>query len=685
MTGLSMAIRSLQLGAVLLLSGAFLFLLAVARPAFRAAKEEPLPLAPFDARVLRIAGWSLPALLITACLGLWVQLATVTGLSLWQALTPEGVWNLLTSTQYGRVWSMRLACVALLSGILWLRAQEQDGKDWWALRLEGAGLAATILLAQAWMGHAAAGEGLGMAYQVLVDSLHLGASGVWLGSLPLLALLLAWLQHSDDPGAEHIAAEATRRFSVIGLVSVSLLVLSGLGNAWELVGTLPALIGTTYGRLLMLKVSLLLPVLGLAAFNLLRYRPRLQQLAAAPEPTETRSVLRRLRRNVLGELLCGGCILVIVGALSALPPAAHEQPNWPFDFRLSWEATKALPGVRTSIAIGIQVSIVGFFIALMALMTRIRGWLWVMAAGVVVIGGGFWLWLPHLAIDAYPTTYVRPSVAYNTLSIAHGRQLYSTYCAVCHGLEGYGDGPAAAALRPAPADLTAPHTAAHTAGDIFWWLTHGIPGTAMPGFQDRLSEEERWDLINVVRILSAAEQARELGPTIEGNLRIAAPDFTYATPFSEARALKDFRGRDQVLLVFYSFPDSGPRLRQLQELYATIRPLDVEVLAIPLRSDVANDDAPPPWPFTFPRVYDEASEIAATYTLFRHSLIAPGPAPHASAPSHLEFLVDRGGFLRGRWIPGESVGWGDPQQLMAAIEAIRTEKVETVPLDLHVH
>jgi hypothetical protein len=50
----------------------------------------------------------------------------------------------------------------------------------------------------------------------------------------------------------------------------------------------------------------------------------------------------------------------------------------------------------------------------------------------------------------------------------------------------------------------------------------------MPGFQDRLTEEERWDLINVVRILSAAEQARPLGPTVSANLRVAA--FSWPRP-----------------------------------------------------------------------------------------------------------------------------------------------------------
>lgn len=76
-----------------------------------------------------------------------------------------------------------------------------------------------------------------------------------------------------------------------------------------------------------------------------------------------------------------------------------------------------------------------------------------------------------LAVDAYPTTYVRPAVPYHALSVANGARLYQQHCAAGHGIAGYGDGPAV--LPTPPADLTAQHTADHTAGDLFWWLTYG--------------------------------------------------------------------------------------------------------------------------------------------------------------------------------------------------------------------
>src|SRR5206468_5264142 len=86
-----------------------------------------------------------------------------------------------------------------------------------------------------------------------------------------------------------------------------------------------------------------------------------------------------------------------------------------------------------------------------------------------------------------------------------------------------------ARLRQRPADLRASHTAQHTAGDLFWWISRGFPRAEMPAFGDRLSEEERWDLVNFLRALSSAYAARTLGPSVEPERSwLIAPDFTFA-------------------------------------------------------------------------------------------------------------------------------------------------------------
>ena len=105
----------------------------------------------------------------------------------------------------------------------------------------------------------------------------------------------------------------------------------------------------------------------------------------------------------------------------------------------------------------------------------------------MLIAFGLGLALPPLAIDAYPLTYRRPLVPYTATSIATGSVLYAEHCAVCHGPRGAGDGLAGLRLPRPPADLRAPHTLHHTAGDLYWWISEGISAAGMPGFAGGLT------------------------------------------------------------------------------------------------------------------------------------------------------------------------------------------------------
>jgi putative copper resistance protein D len=292
-----------------------------------------------------------------------------------------------------------------------------------------------------------------------------------------------------------------------------------------------------------------------------------------------------------------------------------------------------------------------------------------------------------MAVDAYPTTYRRSTIPYQASSIASGMALFAAHCAICHGVDGMGDGPGGAGLPKRPADLTAPHTAQHTAGDLFWWITHGIPAGGMPAFGDRLSEAERWDLINFLRAIASGAQARELTHLVEPNRpRLAAPDFVYAVGPTPQRNLKDFRDRWMLLLVLFSLPESGPRLAQLADAYGRLQFSGAEVLAVPRDADpgILRRLAVTP-PALFPVVTEGAAEIVQTYGLFTRGLEPLPPLRVPPGPRHVEFLIDRQGYLRARWIPGgPSRGWQDLDVLVKEIQILDRE-APSAPPDEHVH
>ena len=593
---------------------------------------------------LRLARWLAATVLLSGLATLAYQVVVVSGRA--DALLEPAIWlRLLLHSRFGTIWLLRHGLLVLVVALLLLREREESAVDWTAWRIEAWALGAAAAAAMAWAGHAAAAEPLGLV-AALADACHLVAAGLWLG-----ALLLRAAARESGADARPYAVLAVRRFSTLALAAMLAIVATGLGNAWVEVGSVPALVGTRYGRLLLVKIALLGPILGIAAAN----RRRLLPALSGDGVTVGRPAMARLSRFIVWELALALLILAVTAMLSLTVPGAHDVPWWPFSYRLAYDAVAGLPGTSARLLIGSQLALLGLLAALIA--------------------------LPPLGVDAYPTTYRRSPLPYQAASIAKGIAFYTARCAVCHGRAGKGDGPGGAGLPKLPADLTAPHTGQHTAGDLFWWITQGIPVSGMPAFGETLSEDERWDLINFLRALAAGEQARALTPLVERNgPRVVAPDFTYAVGPTPPRSLKEFRGRWMALVVLFSLPESRHRIDQLAAAYREIEFSGTEVVAVPMDADpaiIGRLGATPP--ILFPVVTEGAAEITAAYGLFSR-------APRPPAPGHAEFLVDRQGYLRARWIPGGGDrGWDDLATLRAQIDVLDKEQRSGPAPDEHVH
>ncbi len=90
-------------------------------------------------------------------------------------------------------------------------------------------------------------------------------------------------------------------------------------------------------------------------------------------------------------------------------------------------------------------------------------------------------------------------------AIATGRAAFQKSCVVCHGPRGLGDGAAAITLNPRPVNLQL-HVPQHPDGEIYYWITEGVAGTAMAPWREIIPERERWAVVHYLRALAHGEQ-----------------------------------------------------------------------------------------------------------------------------------------------------------------------------------
>ncbi|HEY1503679.1 MAG TPA: copper homeostasis membrane protein CopD [Stellaceae bacterium] len=276
------------------------------------------------ARQLRVAGRSSAALLLlTAPLWLILVAENMSAEAL-PATISHGVPRVvLLDTQFGRALGLRFVLTLVLLPLL-----ARLGKDR-VLDRAAVLLAAVSVAAIAWQGHAGDELGRDAVIHLTADAAHLLAAGLWLGALLPLMLLLRDTIEIDQ------RYEAAKRFSMLGVICVAALLPSGIVNAYYLVGSVPALIGTVYGQILLLKLVIVLAMLALATVNRGYLVPR---LAARDD-----HAARRLARHSGIEALLGLGVIAIVAVLGTMEPALHEPVVWPFGAVSPADSSPAMP------------------------------------------------------------------------------------------------------------------------------------------------------------------------------------------------------------------------------------------------------------------------------------------------------------------------------------------------------
>lgn len=241
----------------------------------------------------------------------------------------------LTKTHFGRVWVWRLAAIAFLTVVHLSRKRAVFGVGATnVLSLIGG---AALALAASLSGHAA--DQGSWNWTVLVDWVHVMAVSSWVGGLFALQMhLRPSLAGLPEAERRELLAAAIRRFSTVAMTAVGAMLLTGIYNTWVHVHSMPLLTGTDYGKILILKWFLIVPMVLLGGMNRFYGLPLLENedgrglaglLARAARAvieriwTRPQNMGRLCFQMLLIEALLGLGVLGCTAGITQLPPP-HE-------------------------------------------------------------------------------------------------------------------------------------------------------------------------------------------------------------------------------------------------------------------------------------------------------------------------------------------------------------------------
>ncbi|SET27192.1 putative copper resistance protein D [Nitrosomonas marina] len=518
-------------------------------------------------------------------------------------------------------------------------------------------------------------------------ALHILLAGIWFGGLPVFMLIILNSNREFDKVTRVLNATFLEKFSDMALPVMVLLIVTGLIVTDRMIeDDYHTLVSSPYGWLLNLKLMILMFILAIAYKVRNTWLPLFSQVDINDQ---IRRGIAHLRKWIRLELILALALMFVATTLANTLPAKHAIiEHWPFPFRFAFDSASEESLDEALFWSGFLLFSIALCLAWMGMHLR---WNWknkfflpsALAAAAMAIA------LPPITIEAYPETYMKPQIPLDTLSISHGSQLFAEHCADCHGPQGKGNGRLAQTLSTSPADLlTEPHTVRHTVGNFYHWIAHGVPGTSMPGFAEILTDEDIWDVVNYLHALSRGFDARLLGTMIIPEVpAIAAPVFYYSASDGSSGDLKDFRYKKNTILVFFSWPQSQQRLIQLKHAHERVtQDHNAAILAIPMQQLDQQELLEISDLVPFPVVTEESAEITDTYLLYRRVRAVPDLNGAGLMPVHMEFMIDRFGYLRARWnAQFEGFGWQNINALTQQLALLNQEDEIMPPPDDHAH
>jgi copper transport protein len=328
-----------------------------------------------EAILLRRSLWIVLAALalgvaLLSLAGIGLQGAQASGLGPDAAVRPSVVGDVL-ATRFGHVWLLRAGLALLLAILAAVAVWRPIRTERWMAAV-ACGLGVAIAATPAVSGHARVEGGVAVAS----DWVHVLAASAWAGGLAFLLLAL-WRARGDRWA---LAAKAVPRFSALAVVSIAALLTAGVVSGFLEVRSWSGLWETTYGRLLLVKVALVLPLLLLGAFNNRVSVPRFR--AGNASGLER----RRFLASTAIELSLAVVIVGVTAALVAEPPAkaqlaAQAGPISRDAFVHPYEVTVVVDPAQTG-PNKIHVYVLNHLTGQPATVAEIRVSTWLPAAGI---------------------------------------------------------------------------------------------------------------------------------------------------------------------------------------------------------------------------------------------------------------------------------------------------------------
>lgn len=254
---------------------------------------------------------------------------------------PDNLVLVVTQTQYGLIWQIRMIAVMLLV-LCWITGYVSKGQGQVIAAYMGLFSMLVVIFSRSATGHA--GDNGIFRVHVWIDCLHVLSASIWMGCLFTISLLVSPILLKTHCVDRTLCTTLYRRLSSMLGLTLALVILTGIYNTSRGLVSLQDLWSTPYGRILMVKIALVIGMVCIGAHNRYIKLPALVRWADTAEsdphprnssrptyamkklPYPTSQALGCLSRAVLWESLIGVLILLVAAVLHhTMPPADFRQ------------------------------------------------------------------------------------------------------------------------------------------------------------------------------------------------------------------------------------------------------------------------------------------------------------------------------------------------------------------------